>query len=304
MKKQSTFDLHQTVTTTILEAIEKGTTDFKLPWLQRGPHLLMPRNVESGKSYSGINTVIMWCVAESKNYPTAEWSTYAGWGRLGAHVRKGEKATPVVFYKSYPGTPDPDDPSDDGTRRVAKHTFAFNRAQVDGYETGETQDPLPPLLRIERAEAFIRAIPIPVRHGGDRAFYSPLGDYVQMPPAEAFIGVTEQARTEAYYSALSHELTHGSGHPKRLNRQFGKNFGDLAYAAEEVVAQLGACFICAELGISVAPREDDAAYIGHWLKILKADNRHIFTAAAKASEAVRYLTSFSSSEEANHAEAA
>jgi antirestriction protein ArdC len=122
-----------------------------------------------------------------------------------------------------------------------------------------------------------------VRHGGNRAYYSPDADYIQMPPFGAF------SQNVGYYSTLAHEHTHWTAKAERCDRQLGKRFGDNAYAAEELIAELGAAFVCAQLGLSTEPREDHAQYIQSWLRVLKADKRAIFTAASKAQQACDWL---------------
>jgi len=137
--------------------------------------------------------------------------------------------------------------------------------------------------RIERADAFFQAIGANVRHGGNRAFYAPDSDHIQMPPFAAF------GENVAYYSTLAHEHTHWTAKADRSDRQLGKRFGDHAYSAEELIAELGAAFTCAHLGLSTEPREDHAQYINSWLKVLKADSRAIFTAASKAQHATDWM---------------
>lgn len=138
---------------------------------------------------------------------------------------------------------------------------------------------------IEAAEAFFAATGATFRHGGDRAFYAPSADFIQLPPLEAFTDA------EAYSSTKAHELTHWTGHASRLDRAFGKRFGDTAYAREELVAELGAAFLCADLGVTPEPRADHADYLGQWLGILKEDMRAIFSAASYAQRAAEYLRS-------------
>lgn len=207
-------------------------------------------------------------------------------------MRKGEKGTPIVFYKEFSVDADPGQAGDDGTRRVARASWVFNASQVDGYTVPGLPD-LPPIAREANAEAFIAATGADIRHGGDMAYYRPSTDHIQMPDERLFTGSKLSSRTEDYYSVLGHELTHWSGADKRLNRLMKARFGDAAYAMEELVAELGAAFLCADLGITHTPRADHAAYIANWLQVLKSDKKAIFTAAAKASEAVQYLAGFS-----------
>jgi predicted DNA-binding WGR domain protein len=145
---------------------------------------------------------------------------------------------------------------------------------------------------IEQAEALVRATGASINHGGGRAFYRSSTDSIQLPPREAFIGSPTSSPAEAYYSTIFHELTHWTSEPTRCNRELGKRFGDNAYAIEELVAELGAAFLCAELGITDEPRADHAQYLATWLSVLKADKKAIFTAASKASEAAAFLAAF------------
>lgn len=141
------------------------------------------------------------------------------------------------------------------------------------------------MQRIEHAEGFFKALQADIRHGGNQAYYAVGGDYVQMPPFESF------RDAESYYATLAHECTHWTRHPKRLDRSFGrKQWGDEGYAREELVAELGSAFICADLELALEPREDHAAYIESWLKVLQNDKRAIFSAAAHAQRAADYLT--------------
>jgi antirestriction protein ArdC len=174
-------------------------------------------------------------------------------------------------------------------RRKATRTI-FNVSQVDGYTPpGDDLPDMPPLERHTRANAFIAATGADIRYGGDMAFYRPSTDHIQMPDPSRFRNPDPIQRMEEVLSVTCHELTHWTSPKHRCDRQLGKHFADDLYAGEELVAELGAAFLCAELGISPHPRPDHAAYIEHWLKVLKADNRAIFSAAARASEAVRYL---------------
>jgi antirestriction protein ArdC len=158
----------------------------------------------------------------------------------------------------------------------------FNAAQVDGY-TPKADAERPILERIADAEASFSAIGADVRHGGNQAFYAPVSDHIQMPPFQAF------RENAGDYSVLAHEHTHWTASASRCNRELGKRFGDSSYAAEELIAELGAAFACAHLGLSTEPREDQAQYINSWLKVLKADSRAIFTAASKAQQAADWL---------------
>lgn len=200
----------------------------------------------------------------------------------------GRAASPLAKFRSRFSAPDPNVADDDGKRRFARASYVFNAAQVDGYAAPDAPDPLGPIERIEAADRFVAATGARIEHGGDQAYYVPSSDHIQMPDEGLFCGSDTMSREEGYYATLVHELTHWSGAKHRLDRDFGKRFGEEAYAAEELVAEIGAAFLCAELGITQEIRSDHAQYLAHWLKLLKNDSRAIFTAAAKASEAASY----------------
>ena len=280
-------DVYATVTAQIITAIEKGVGNWRMPWHTSGRHAFSPINVASHKPYRGINTVCLWAAAESKGYESGEWGTYKQWQERGAQVRKGEKSTTVVFWKFANASSESQDGGEDapasGSRLLFTRGYAvFNAVQVDGY-IPKADPEVSQLERIEQAEAFFRGIGATLQHGGNRAYYSPYSDHIQMPSFQAF------RENVSYYSTLAHEHTHWTAKAERCDRQRGKRFGDSAYAAEELIAELGAAFTCAHLGLSTEPREDHAQYIQSWLKVLKADKRAIFTAASKAQQAADYL---------------
>lgn len=279
-------DVYRKVTDAIIDAIENGVDNWRMPWHTSGRFAFSPINVTSKKPYRGINTLCLWSAAQAKGYDSAEWGTYQQWHEKGAQVRKGEKATTVVFWKFANNTTETEDGEEsprNGSRLLFTRGYSvFNAAQVDGYAPKPDADvPMPE--RIAHADAFFAAICASVQHGGNQAFYSPATDHIQMPPFAAF---DENLR---YYSTLAHEHTHWTAPAARCDRQLGKRFGDNAYAAEELIAELGAAFTCAHLGLSTEPREDHAQYINSWLKVLKADSKAIFTAASKAQQACDWL---------------
>lgn len=290
------FDVHQAVTDQIVAAIEAGAGEWQMPWHRSGGSLARPVNIASNKAYRGINVLALWVVAEARGFSHNLWGTYRQWQSAGAQVRKGEKGSLVVFYKEFTVTEEGGEADDGGIAINGKRLFArastvFNAAQVDGWTPPAAPEVPEPVIfdPIAEADRFIAGTGADIRHGGDRAFYRPVGDFIQMPSKEAFTGTDTSTPVEAYYSTLLHELVHLSGAKHRLDRQFGKRFGDNAYAAEELVAELGAAFLCADLEVSLVPRPDHACYIAGWLKCLKADSRAIFTAASRAQEAVTYL---------------
>ena len=276
-------DTFQRVTDLIVNAIENGTGSYKMPWRTNGGFASSPINAASRKPYRGVNVLILWATAQEKGYSSGTWATYKQWQELGAQVRKGEKSANVVFWKFFES--EELDPDTLKTKRIpmAKDYWVFNADQVDGYQKPEEPEETPG-ERIERAERFFQEVGVSVKPGGNQAFYRPSTDTVHMPAFEAF------KEPIHYYSVLSHETTHWTGAESRLNRDMKSRFGTESYAMEELVAELGAAFLCSELGIPTDPREDHAPYISSWLAVLKNDKRAIFTAAAKAQEAVDWMT--------------
>ncbi len=286
--------LYESVTQSIIAAIEANPGKPAMPWHRdAGAPLIMPANALTRNLYQGINTIVLWVSAEQQGYREPVWGTYRQWTEIGCQVRKGEKSSPIVFYKSYEVEPLAENLDDDGKRRVARASAVFNCSQVDGYTESAAVPDLGPIARNQMFDAFVAATGAIVVHGGDRAFYRPSVDSITMPDESRFCGTQTMTRDESYISVLAHELGHWSGAKSRLNREFGKRFGDAAYTAEEIVAELCAAFVSAELGIASAPRTDHAQYITQYLQLLKSDSRAIFTAAAKASQAVAYLKAFS-----------
>ena len=228
-------------------------------------------------------------MAFSKGYGSNEWATFNQWKERGVKVRKGEKAAPVVFFKPIEVEPDPDNENDAGLRYVAKGYSVFNAEQVEGYEAPAIEQPNL-VERIEKADQFIEQTGAEIVYEGTRAFYSPDNDQITMPKPAYFRDTEGSTATENFYAVQLHELIHWTGAQKRLNRLIPvKRFGDNVYAMEELVADLGAAMLCADLGIRNEPRPDHASYLQHWLDVLKQDKRAIFFAAAAAHKASEYL---------------
>jgi len=291
-ERKPRIDVHQHITDQIITAIEAGVAEFKLPWNRPAGSITRPKNIASGQLYRGINVVTLWVEAQIHGYSVPVFGTYKQWQEAGCQVRRGEKASLVVFYKEYEVDAEPEkdggDGKDTGVRWVAKGYWVFNAEQVDGYEMPDVPE-FSPIERNARVDAFIAATGAHIRHGGQSAHYDVKADHIQMPDKGLFTGTDTSNATEAYYSTLLHETCHWTGHKCRLNRDIGMRFGKDAYAAEELIAELGAAFLCADLQVTPSLREDHAAYIDHWLKIMKADKKAIFTAAAKANQALEYL---------------
>ncbi len=287
---QKKLDVHQAVTDQIIAAIEDGVGDWQMPWHRSGEGLNRPVNVDTGNHYRGVNVVSLWASAHLRGFTTGSWATYRQWANRKAQVRKGEKASLIVFYKEIDIDRETDaGQSESDTVLFARASWVFNADQVDGYIPDQISAPTVAVTPIEQAEEFIRVTAADIRHGGNRAFYRHSEDFIQMPACDRFIGSATSSATESYYATLLHELTHWTGHAKRCDRQFGERFGDNAYAMEELVAELGAAFLCADIGVSPELRPDHAQYIEHWLKVMKADKKAIFTAASQAAKAADFL---------------
>lgn len=289
MKTSEKKDIFQRVTDLIVKAVEDGAGSYRMPWRTSGGFPNSPINAISRRPYRGINVLVLWAVAQEKGYKSGTWATYKQWQELGAQVRKGEKSANVVFWRFFERE-DETGNEEKSTRRIpmARDYWVFNAEQVDGcIEAKESRGTREE--RIDAAEKFFREVGIELKSGGSAAYYSSATDSVHMPPFDAF------KEALFYYSVLSHEATHWTGAKHRLNRDLSNRFGSEGYAVEELIAELGAAFICAELGLPTDPRQDHAPYIASWLKVLKNDNRAIFTAAAKAQEALDWMTERTSS---------
>ena len=282
-------DVYTRVTERIIADLEQGVRTWLKPWHSEHAAGRITRPLRhNGTPYRGMNILLLWGEAVAKGYAAPIWMTYKQAQELGANVRKGEHGSLVVYANSISKT-ETNDKGEDVEREIPfmKGYTVFNVEQVDGLPAhyyAQPVNPLPLSERIEAADAFMKATGATIHHGGNSAFYAPARDVVQLPPFEAF------KDKESYYATALHELTHWTKHKDRLERDFSaKRFGDTGYAREELVAELGAAFLCADLGITPDIRDDHAAYLGHWLNVLKEDKRAIFSAAAHAQRAADYL---------------
>jgi antirestriction protein ArdC len=274
------------ITQEIIARLESGTKPWIKPW--RGVPVSRPLRA-CGIPYRGMNVFWLWMVADMCGYASPFWMTYNQANELGAQVRKGEKSTIAIFYKSYTKEVEAPDTGErtDESRRVLKAYPVFNADQVEGlperFHPAATLEVVEPKGRQAELDSFFARIPAVLRHQGDEAYYEPVADRVTMPPAHLFSGF------DHYYATLAHELSHWTGHASRLDRNLKNRFGSAAYAAEELIAELSSAMLGAELGLPVTHLDSHASYIEHWLKLLKQDDRAILTAAAKAEEASRLL---------------
>ena len=282
-------DVYKQVTDKIIADLEQGELTWLKPWSTGNLEGRIPKPLRhNGQPYSGINILMLWGASMERGYLSPIWMTYKQASELSAHVRKGERGSTVVYANTITKTEE----QDDGSAEERKIPFmkaytVFNVEQIEGLPEHYYAKPEPvidPAQRIEHADRFFSATRADIRHGGGQAYYSGGSDHVQMPAFEAF------RSPEAYYATLAHELTHWTKHKTRLDREFGrKRWGDEGYAREELVAELGAAFLCSDLDLSPEPRADHAAYIQSWLKVLKQDKRAIFSAAAHAQRAADFL---------------
>ena len=291
------LDIHQAITDQIVAAIEAGAPDFKMPWHRSHGSLMRPMNVSSGNAYQGVNILSLWVAAECKGFTAPVWGTYRQWLAKGAQVRKGEKASLVVFYKELDFARENAETgeTEEGKTLFARASHVFNAAQVDGFALPEPEGTPRTLIEsLDAAEALMRATGITTHEGGERAFYRPSDDTITMPDRWRFTGSDTMTPQEAFYATWLHEGIHASGAKHRLDRDLANRFGSAAYAFEELIAELGASYLCADIGITTDLRPDHAAYIATWLKVLKDDKKAIFTAASQADKAARYILGFNS----------
>lgn len=279
-------DLYQAVTDKIVEQLENGVAPWVKPWTNSGFGGL-PYNAATGKAYRGINVMMLYAPAAGEG-----WMTYKQASEVGAQVRKGEKGSMVVFFKPLL-IEDKNRPagSEPGTKSIPmlKYYTVFHTSQIDGLPEKflpKTVAQPTEKQRIEAAEQYLAQAKI--NHGGDRAYYSIDRDSITLPFQDQFKSVDD------YYATALHELTHWTGHSSRTAREYGKRFGDQAYAREELVAEMGAAFLCAKTGITAQLQH--ASYIQSWLKVLKNDKRAVLVAAGAAQRAVDFVTGWKAEE--------
>jgi antirestriction protein ArdC len=284
------LDVYSRVTNKIIADLEQGVRTWMRPWSAEHAACKVVRPLRhNGIPYKGINVVMLWSASQLKGYSCPLWLTFKQALEVGGHVKKGETAELVVYADRMTRT-ETDARGTEVEREIPflKGYTVFNAEQCEGLPAQYTAQPaataLPPQQRIEIADKFFAATGADIRHGGTRAFYAQKPDYVQMPPFETF------RDAESYAATLAHELTHWTKHDSRLTRDMGRKvWGDEGYAREELVAELGSAFLCADLGITPEVREDHAAYIASWLDVLKQDKRFIFSAASHAQRAADFL---------------
>ncbi len=282
----ATKDIYSRITDKIIADLEKGELPWRKPWVA-GDSVLRPLRSNS-KPYTGINVLLLWATAAEKGFQSPFWFTINQSNELNARVRKGEKGTTVVYANSYDKKEQDEEGNEVNNRKsFLKAYTVFNANQIDGLPEHFYNKPAPinEEERIETVDAFFAQTGAEILLG-EKACYRFTSDKIEMPAFEQF----QDARS--YYAVLAHEVTHWTRHPSRLNRYFGgKQFGDGGYAKEELVAELGACFLAADLGLEPKPAEEHVAYIQSWLQVLKENKRFLFSAAFQAQKAAEYCWS-------------
>lgn len=276
-------DLHQEVTQAIIAALEKGTAPWIRPW-DKGAAESFPVNASTGVPYRGINVLLLWAEAHTKGYALDRWLTYKQAQAVGGQVRKGEHGVTCVKYRLLEKTKTAADGSESVEKIPMLNSFTlFNVAQIDGLPAEMTEGGTPvrdiePLVALDE---FLAAQQVVEVAGRGRAYYSPGADHVGMPPRDTFVD------DAAYYSTRAHEYVHWTGHASRCNRSQTGAFGSPEYAFEELVAEMGSAFICAEFG--VAGQLQHQEYIGEWIKTLQNDKHALFRAARLSRQAVELM---------------
>lgn len=288
-------DVYQSITHCIIEAIEAGAGEFHMPWHGHGSSIAKPENALTRMDYHGVNILALWAQAYQHQYQSGHWASYRQWRELGAQVRKGEKGSVVVFFKKLY----PDEEGDEEAyqpRLFARASYIFNADQVEGWEPPAKTTPMADFDPLESVTRFVSGTKAEVRYGGQSACYHLKSDYIEMPDKERFVGSSTSSPVEAFSATLLHELVHWSGAKDRLDRFPEKGLSLADRAMEELTAEIGAAYLCADLSVSNAPRPDHAAYVASWIKALKNDNRAIFKAARLADKAAVYLHNLGSAD--------
>ncbi|KSV73545.1 antirestriction protein [Sinorhizobium sp. Sb3] len=281
---QNIKDTYQRITDAVIEQLEAGTKPWVRPWRGNSRGSLVPRRV-NGEAYRGINVLMLWLASELAGYEENTWLTYRQAQEFGGQVRKGEKGTLVVKY----GTFAPKEREDDDNRGIPylKGYTVFNVEQIEklSQEFYRPTEELPTtqVPHLEAVETFVRNTGAVITYGGTTACFRPTPDDILLPERARFVDEVH------LYSTLLHEMSHWSGAKHRLNRNLTGRFGSESYAIEELVAELSASFLCADLGVAHDPRGNTASYLESWLKVLKNDKRAIVSAAARAQAAADYL---------------
>src|SRR5437660_7590680 len=288
-------DVCAEVSARIVAELERGAAPWVKPW-SATPGQNVPQNAVSNRPYSGCNIILLW-LARNQGWTTPRFLTFKQAAEAGGHVRKGEQGTKVYFVKQLQVKDGDGDEAESRLIPMLREYTVFNVDQCDGLpdsiRAGKPMRTRNPDTRDELADEFLRSTGADIREGHGEAYYAPGHDYISMPAFEAFKGA------DHFYNVAFHELTHWTGHRSRLDRDLKKRFDSRAYAAEELVAELGAAFLSAEFSFDGDVR--NAGYIASWIDLLKSDKRAFFTACSRASQAADYLRGLALAEPAEKA---
>jgi antirestriction protein ArdC len=285
------LDVHDLVTTIIISQLEQGIIPWQSRWINdKALPFNIPYNCTTGNRYNGINILLLWSSVLKNEYTTDGWASFKQWQKQGESIRKGEKGSLVVYYDAI-------EKEEDGELvkiPFLKSSYVFNRCQLLSYDSAieASAEPQAPKVDFERnlaVDLFIQNTKAVIKYHNGGAMYNRVTDEITLPHAENFIDTEMCTASENYIATLFHELVHWSGAPKRLNRIKGEKFGDQNYANEELVAELGAAFLCSGFGLPTTEKAAHSAYINNWLQVLREDKKCIFRAAGAASKAVEYL---------------
>lgn len=281
-------DIYQTVTDQLVAAIEAGAGQWRMPWHHTTAPTMRPTSA-AGRRYTGINRVILWATADALGFQSGIWATYQQWKASGAQIRKGEGGTHVVLWKKIERQDQAEsDDGDEGESRArffARSFVVFNRDQVEGADASELTEPAPMAPNVAEAQSLLESVGVPVEYGIHDAHYRPDLDRIYMPSRSAFDSDLDLVST------LAHELVHATGSTSRLARESLRDYHkDRSWRSrEELVAEIGAAMVMADLGLASIPRPDHAAYLASWLTVLRHDPRAIFKAAAQAQAALDWI---------------
>lgn len=300
-KDANKVDIYEEITNKIVSTLEGMDHDqWEAPFAQLAAQG-WPFNPTTNSHYQGVNVAALWLGQQERGFRSNHWATFKQWKDHGACVRKGERACRIIFFKTILKTQDSDNGEADihVNVPVLRCYSVFNADQVEGYDPSEVEtEPTTNLVeRLEAVETFCARTSADIRRSGSQAYYDRKGDFINIPNPDAFNDTSSATATENYYATLLHELTHWTGAPHRLNRDKAQNPTDREkYAFEELIAELGSAFLCAQLGITQTPRDDHAHYLKNWLQALKNDKKYIFQASAGAARACEYLFALQQSE--------
>jgi len=292
--KKTRKEIINKVADKFIEALKTQKGDWKKSKIWKSLESGLPINANTRKSYNGFNIINLLLDREIHNYDNNEWGTFKMWNDMGYRLKKNEKCSYVFFNKPFE-VEDPTKLDEFGNPKKKKIFYlkpyaVFNANQVEGYEVKKAQAPNK-AKALKNVDKYVENTGAEISHGGDRAYYSPNFDRIQMPSKESFLG------TEEYYGTLLHELVHWTGHEKRCKRDFSGFFGSEAYAIEELVAETGSSILSSILGISQTVREDHLKYVNSWIKNLENKPEQVIKAINKSTKAIEHLDSLQITEE-------